>query len=315
MIKVRLTHDRDEFSRLWLGGRPEESFFDLWPVRECFGRHFNRESVFSVAEREGKLCGVLPLSWIEEKNQFGFFPGETWRGQTWLERNRIIAEDSSSLTALLESSPRPLHLRYLSARDAWALPVDEINYSLRPEDFGRSFERYMGLFSGGSQKRITREISGLEASGVSFRYDTLSDLDIMFELNRTVFGALSYFHDPRFARSFGDLAAWLHDSGMLRVTTVLIGGRAAAVDMAALWRGTVTILAGGADRTFPGVSKIINFHHIKRACAEKHTLDFMCGDFGWKRRFHLTATPLRKLRVPSAGRAATVEESVCEYAV
>ena len=85
---------------------------------------------------------------------------------------------------------------------------------------------------------------------------------------------------------------------MLRITTLLLGGRIAAVDAGAVWNGQYTVLAGGTNGDFPGVAKMINFHHIGWACAERlEVVDFLCGDFGWKRRFHLQSCLLFKIHV------------------
>ncbi len=68
--------------------------------------------------------------------------------------------------------------------------------------------------------------------------------------------------------------------------------------MGAVWNNTYTVLAGGTHRDFRGVAKLINFHHLDWACENRlDSVDFLCGDFGWKRRFHLTARPLYKIRL------------------
>ena len=44
---------------------------------------------------------------------------------------------------------------------------------------------------------------------------------------------------------------------------------------------------------FPSVAKLINLHHMQRACRERlNLIDFLCGDFSWKKKFHLTENPL-----------------------
>jgi CelD/BcsL family acetyltransferase involved in cellulose biosynthesis len=81
--------------------------------------------------------------------------------------------------------------------------------------------------------------------------------------------------------------------GWLTVTTVLIGGKVAAVDVGCLREGVHLVLAGGTSGDFPGVAKLINLHHIETACAERYEeVDFLCGDFTWKKIFHLTPRPL-----------------------
>ena len=120
-------------------------------------------------------------------------------------------------------------------------------------------------------------------------------------MNQEAYKDFSYFNDARFLGAFEALAAWLYDNGHLRVTTVHIGGSIAAVDMGALWGSSYTVLAGGTSPEFPGVAKLMNFHHLEYACRTRlETVDFLCGDFGWKQRFHLTPRPLYEIRIPHA---------------
>jgi CelD/BcsL family acetyltransferase involved in cellulose biosynthesis len=66
--------------------------------------------------------------------------------------------------------------------------------------------------------------------------------------------------------------------------------------MGAIWNNTYTVLAGGTDVEFPGVAKLINLHHIQWACRQRLAcVDFLCGDFNWKSRFHLVPRPLYEL--------------------
>jgi CelD/BcsL family acetyltransferase involved in cellulose biosynthesis len=76
----------------------------------------------------------------------------------------------------------------------------------------------------------------------------------------------------------------------------MVGGRIAAVDMGAIWKNSYTLLAGGTHPEFPGIAKLINLHHMEWSCSQKFdTVDFLCGNFNWKERFHLTPRPLYEL--------------------
>jgi len=123
MSKVRLVSDKDECEKLWKNTMPRETIWDLWEVRKCFDRNFDVPSLFVVSENRGKPTGLLPLSWIEENDCYGCFPGETWAGKTWIEQNRIFARDEQTRNQLLESCPHTFQLRYL--RDE-ALGTDKI---------------------------------------------------------------------------------------------------------------------------------------------------------------------------------------------
>ncbi len=302
-MRIRISEDLEECRRLWTVN-PPACLFDMWTVREAFAHSFHREPYFIVAEQGGAVSGLLPLSWIEENQCFGYFPGETWRGKTWLEQNKLWATGHETVQALLEAVPDAAHLRYMTS-EPWhssetALCEDEEGYLFYPGRYGYDSQRYWQEFSGKSRKQLAREMAALAARGVSVRYDHLPDADVMFRMNLESFWEYSYFLDPRFLGAFESLISRLHQSGMLRITTVLIGGKIAAVDVGALWNNTFTVLAGATHRDFPGVAKLINFHHLDRACEKRFdSVDFLCGDFGWKKRFHLAARPLYEIRLPA----------------
>ena len=239
---------------------------------------------------------MLPLSWIEEKQCYGYFPGETWLGKTWLEQNRIVAEDAEMVRNLLDRCPGKLHLRYLLPLEPPPddnYDVDEIGYLLKPPDYDYDIEKYYREFSHKSIKRIKKEVAGLENSGLSYRYDDLADFEHLVQLNISIFGQKSYYYDQRFQNGFRSLMHYLHDNGWLRITTILAGDKVAAVDMGCLYREHYTLLAGGTNGDYPGVAKMINLHHMQRACREKmKQVDFLCGNFSWKQMFHLSPRPL-----------------------
>jgi hypothetical protein len=309
MIDVRVCSDLAEVHRLWQRYWPRKCLFDLWPVRACFQRHFQHTPHVLVAERNGTLRGLLALSWIDEEQYFGHFPGELWHGKTWLEQNRILADGPAAFEALWEAVPDMALMRYLHPDgylpEEASVTVDEIGYLFQPPRYGYDFSAYMAEFSGRTRKKMRCEIDRLHSRGVSYRYNRLADVDRLFRLNVEAFGENSYFSDPRFLNAFEDLVIWLHSQDMLRVTTVLVGGEMAAVDIGSVWNGVYTVVAGGACGDFPGVAKLINFHHLEWACGQRlREVDFLCGEFNWKNRFHLTSRPLyqmvKRAAVPSA---------------
>lgn len=297
MLEVRVCESLEEGRRLWWQNWPTENIFDLWAVRACFQEVFNHRPCFLVAEQNGKIQGLMTLSWIEEEQCFGHFPGETWQGKTWLEQNRILARDSKVFRELVNHIPGSASIRYLTRESIKlnneATVVDEIGYLFFPKQYGYSFQVYLQQFSGKSRKKLGRELAHLEALGLSYRYNRLEDIQYLFRMNKETFGKKSYFSDPRFLKSFEKLVVWLQAKGLLKVTTVILGGKVAAVDIGAVWGSSYTVLAGGTHTDFPGVAKLINFHHLKWACHQRmEVVDFLCGDFGWKERFHLKPRPL-----------------------
>ena len=296
MCRLRTVTDVDACQELWQRHMPREGLTDLWEVRACFHRHYQRPLRFLVAEEGNETVGFLPLSWMAEVSRYGYFPGEAWHGRTWLEQNRIPGADDRVLSALLGQSNPGWHIRYLlplasCSREGYA--VDEVGYLFLPPQYDYDITNYFEAFSHRSAKRLRRELDGFERGNLAVRYDCLDDFGLLVALNLDRFGADSYFHDSRFLRSFRSLMHLLNDRGWLRLTTVIVGGEVAAVDMGCVYGGTYTLLAGGTNGRHPGVAKFINVLHMRRSCEDRFDcVDFLCGDFSWKTRFHLTPRPL-----------------------
>jgi len=291
-----MVSDLAECRQIWQQVMPTESIADLWEVRDCFQRHFRHRPNFIIAEDSRGICGLLPLSWIEESLCYGYFPGEIWHGKTWLEKNRIFFRADTQPSDLLAYCPPPYYLRYLLPPADGCDPemeIDEIGYLFLPQQYNFEMQNYFREFSHKSIKQILREVAAIEQLGVSYRYNESSDFDLMVAMNISRFGADSYFHDPRFRESFRSLVNFLKTNGWLRFTTVLINGEPAAVDMGCLYRNVYTVMAGGTSNRFRGVAKLINLHHMQWACQQRlQQVDFLCGDFHWKKLFHLTPRPL-----------------------
>lgn len=299
MSQIRVLTDPAECRRVWEEAVPPETIYDLWEVRECFHRQFNRPLHFIVAEDGDRVTGLLPLAWIEESRCYGYFPGETWQGKTWLEQNRIVASSRRMLDSLLarvNGHGSDVYLRYLvpsAAVEPDDVAIDERGYLFHPPEVDYSMENYFRLFSHKSIKRILREVAAMEARGVEYRYDVLKDIELMIEFNVQRYGDSSYFSDRRFADGVRELARLLREHRWLRVTTLLVQGTPTAVDMGSVYNGAYTLLAGGTNADFPGVAKVINLHHMRWACEQKlNQVDFLCGEFSWKPMFHLTPRPL-----------------------
>jgi len=296
-VQIRIVDDYGSCARLWAALGPPISLFDLWGIRDCFHRSYRRPIAFVVAEERGRLEGLLPVSWIEESAAWGFFPGETYHGRTWLEGNRLLSSDRDVLCKMVDALDGPVRLRYVERHSfpsgLEGITEDEIGYLFFPAAYSYSFDEYLAQFPKKSLKGIIQDVRRLEARDVRYRYDEPEDVEKLLEMNLSSFGENSYFHDSRFREGFRAVAAWLRDRGVLSVTTALIEGRIAAIDVGAVWNRNCTLLAGGVSAEFPGIAKLINFHHLRRACRHRYrSVDFLCGDFGWKDRFRLTRCPL-----------------------
>ena len=64
MDSVHIIQDFDECAELWQLLVPRLTLTDLWEIRLCFHRHFNRPLHFLISETKNGIHGFLPLSWI-----------------------------------------------------------------------------------------------------------------------------------------------------------------------------------------------------------------------------------------------------------
>ena len=315
MGTIRVCDDIGECTGVWERVVPQRGLFDLWDVRACFQRHYGHRPHFLVAEGPAGPRGLLPLSYLEESDSYGYFPGETWSGKTWLEQNALYADTPETCHELLEACPSETLLRYLVPETLQTFPdtdLDEIGYLFYPARYGYEMENYWQEFSGKSRKKLQREIDEICAPGLSVRENCFDDVQTLLDMNLRAFGERSYFLDERFRGGFLALMALLHERGWLRVTTVLLGGEVAAVDVGGVYNNAYTVLAGGTDGRFQGVAKVINLQHLAWACRQRvESVDFLCGSFGWKDRFHLTPRPLYQIKV-AAGQLCRQAHAVAE---
>lgn len=317
MLDIHSETNVDECRRLWEQFIPPHHLTDLWDVRTCFHRYFNRKLLFVVAKEAGRTVGFIPLSWIPENNYYGYFPGEVWGGKTWLEQNRLMARDKDVLAGMLDWLNRQkiqFHLRYLLS-DPHLPPdlsvVDEIGYLFCPPPLRYDIDKYFGLFSRKSEKAIRREVGRFYERDLTVRLDEFADFDLMVRMNVERFGTYSYFAEERFTASFRQLACFLREKGWLKITAFIIEGTPAAVDMGAVYNGVYTLLAGGTHAGYPGIAKVINLHHMKKSCEERYReADFLCGDFSWKKIFHLSPRPLYLISNITEGHHVKSQESV-----
>lgn len=312
--------DIEECKRLWEGLIRPKNVSDLWEFRLCFQRNFNCLPSFLLLEDGKGIAGMIPLSYLKEEEMFVFFPGETWRGKTWLERTPIYLRDRGSLPDILALCPEKSHLRYMKVPEELIFPlldVDETGYVLYPPTLGFDIALYRMRFSNRKFKHILKTVGSLMDADGSFRFNRLEDFDLLVDMNIQNFGSDSYLYDYRFRESFRDIMHFLHRGGWLRMVSLQINGKTAAVDIGALYQGTYTVFLGGADREVPGIAKAINMQHIEFACNERISkVDFLCGDFHWKKLWHLDPEPLYRFVSPAlssedAGRPGTTNTSVC----
>ena len=309
MATRRFVTDLETCRQLWNTFIPTSVVSDMWEFRMCFHRHFGHQPCFMILEDAEGISGMMPLSYIDCGDTIGFFPGEIWNEKTWLERTSFYVRDRGILDELLYNCPEGTYLRYMEAPQepcSHLLALDEVGYVLYPSQLDFNLESYSKRFSNKKFKGIIKVIDSITERGSRFYLNRLEDFDILVNMSIQNFGENSYLNDYRFRKSFQDIILFLHNKGWLRMISLEIMGKTVAVDIGSLYNGVYTIYLGGASRDLPGVAKVMNMYHIEYALQNRiFKVDFLCGDFHWKKLWHLNPEPLYKFVAP-----ALVEEYI-----
>jgi len=302
MAKTRFVTDLESCRALWKALIKPKNVFDLWSFRSCFQKHFRSRPSFLVLEDNRGIVGMVPICYAEEQDMFLFFPGEVWKGKTWIERTAIHLRDDHRLSNLFNACPERTYLRYIDLPNGHVpetLSVDEIGYVLYPERLHFEMSHYRERFSGKKIKSLMKTIESLVCQNSTFHMNRLEDFDLLVNMSLNRFGPDSYLWDERFRDGFREVMLFLYRRGLLRMVSLEIRGKTVAIDLGALWNNVYTVFLGGTDPETPGVAKVMNMHHIEFAFQQGLSkIDFLCGDFHWKKLWHLDEEPLYKFVSP-----------------
>ncbi|MBN1930477.1 MAG: GNAT family N-acetyltransferase [Desulfobacterales bacterium] len=302
MLKKKYIRDPSSCRELWKKLLKPIKNSDSWEFRNCFQKHYKNPLCFMLLEDNQGIQAMLPLSYLESKDQYVFFPGETWNYKTWLERTPFYCRNPQTIMNVFSECPENTYLRYIRSPETFEtqnLEVDEIAYGLHPGRMAFDISIYFNRFTTKRLKEIKKEIAKLTGSKAVYKINRLEDFDQMIEWNLERYHTNSYFFDARFRESFRELMYLLFSKGRLRMVSLIINGKTAAVDIGAVYKSTFTIYAGGTNPIFPGAAKVINMYHIESAFYHKFSnVDFLCGDFNWKKFWHLDSEPLFKFVNP-----------------
>ncbi|HJX35027.1 MAG TPA: GNAT family N-acetyltransferase [Desulfatiglandales bacterium] len=303
MAVRRFVTDLETCRQLWNAFLPVSVVSDMWEFRMCFHRQYGHRPYFMILEDAEGVSGMMPLSCIDSSNKISFFPGEIWNEKTWLERTPFYVRDRGIIDELFYSCPEGTYLRYMEPLQepySHLQVLDEIGYVLYPSQLDFKLEAYFGRFSHKKYKSIVKVTDSIKEQGSRFYVNRLEDFDTLVRMSIESFGENSYLHDRRFRDSWKDVIHFLHKNGWLRMISLEIMGKTAAVDIGSLYKGVYTVYLGGASRDLPGVAKVMNMYHIEYAFINRLLkMDFLCGDFHWKKLFHLTPEPLYKFVSPA----------------
>ncbi len=290
--------DISECEKLWKTFSANKKISDMWEFKFCFHKYFNNLPHFIVHKKNGKVVGMLPLSYDDEQKLFKFFPGD----DDWIEKNSIFLHKKRSLKELIKMCPENTKLTGIDEIPLYKkmFQDDDCTYSLYPEEFGFKIDNYYKLFKRRHVANILRDIRKLDDKGVIIirnpkNYKKMYKL--MKKWTYKSFGKKSYFYDKRFDKAFSDVLDLFMKKDIMYMTLIKVDGELAAVDFGCVYGNTMTVFAGGVNPKFrnKGIAKYINMEHIKYGFEFKlDKIEFLAFNFNWKEMWHLKKEKLFK---------------------
>lgn len=281
-------HTLNRCHDLWEMFSPKNSVFDTWDFRYSFWLGYQHRPHFIVLSEGNEIVGMLPL-WYESDKEKYF-----WFGSWWQEDNTFFVKDSKYIRHLLSLSPTPLHINAITSDSiAGSCGIlnfweDDPKFILRLQGM-RSAEDFLITLNSKKRYNIRRDCKLIESQHPEVIFDRFDDFDNLIELSKRRFaqkGEETDWEDPRRIKTFREVIrrGLLKDMYTVRMITVVIKGKIAAVDLITMCNGTYAPLKCGYDvRCFPGIGNFVNVLEINDAIRlGMEKIDFLEVNYGWK---------------------------------
>lgn len=287
-LQVGVVSQIDECHQLWKRFSPHLTLFDTWDFRLAFWKAYHHTPYFIVLKKDLEEFSFLPLWYEEDEKRY------TWFGSTWQEENKFFVKDPLFIPLLLAICPSPALLNAISTElPLWVEKViklkrDDPKYILSLNVI-RSADDYLATLKKKKRYNLKRDRRIIEAQNPRIIFDGFSDFETLVNLSIKRFqekGEDTDWEDSRRIETFRQVIK-LGQRGCaykVRMLTVVIGNKAAAVDLIALFNGCYYPLKCGYDvKNFPGIGNYVNLLEIEDAISlGMKKMDFLEIGYGWK---------------------------------
>lgn len=296
-LQVEVVGEINECQKLWEAFSPQITLFDTWDFRMAFFEGYRPPPHFLVLKNGSENLALLPLAYEKDKKRY------TWFGSTWQEENKFLVKDPLFIPLLLAVCPSPVILNAISTElPLWAekvikLKPDEPKYILKLKEI-KSVDDYFGTLKKKKRYNLKRDRKIIQAQNPQIIFDQFDDFETLVALSIKRFeqkGEDTDWEDPQRIKTFRRVIqrGRLGKSYQIRMISVKIGKKTAAVDLVALYQGCYYPLKCGYDvQNFPGIGNFVNLLEIDDAVRlGMNKMDFLEIGYGWKEKW-FEAVPL-----------------------
>lgn len=290
-LQIEIVSDINRCFSLWQQFSQPQNLFDTWEFRYAFWKAYQYKLHFILLKTQKENVALLPLWYEPDEKRY------TWFGSVWQEENNFFVKNPVLVPLILNICPSPLFLNAISIES-----YNKINnfMDLKPDDpkYVLDLKKYTDVdsFLGNLKKKrrynLRRDKRIIESQNPRILIDNFVDYTTLIELCIKRFaekGEDTDWDDPRRIAAFKQVIELgkMGKSYAVRMITVIIKNRVAAVDLIATYNGCYYPLKCGYDvRRFPGIGNFMNLYEIDDALKlAMNKMDFLEVDYGWKNKW------------------------------
>lgn len=298
-LQVKVFSQINDCQRLWREFSPNTTLFDTWNFRLAFWKGYHHTPYFLVLKSGSDNLALLPLWYEADKRKYA------WFGSAWQEENKFFVKDPSFIPLLLAVSPFPINLNAISTKlPLWItkmikLKPDDPKYILKLNTIN-SADDYLATLKKKKRYNFKRDRRIIKTQNPKIILNNFSNFDILVNLSIKRFegkGEDADWKDQRRVETFRQVikSGQGNNDYKIRMITVIIGNKVAAVDLIVLFNDCYYPLKCGYDiKNFPGIGNFVNLLEIDDAVSlGMKKMDFLEISYGWKEKWFETV-PLLK---------------------
>ncbi|MBI4812006.1 GNAT family N-acetyltransferase [Candidatus Falkowbacteria bacterium] len=290
-LEFKIITDLSEAKKIWNELTPDETIYDNWDFRHCFYKFFNYPLRFYAGYLNGELIGLLPLQYNSDEKWLEFF------AEDFMEDNRVFlkTEFEHYLPSFFEQIEKRARIFYIRGEDDFTknLPIEEYKYILNLDGLKNRNDFINRNFQSRALKNMKREISVIEKNKIEVIENSENDLELLFELNKKIFGEESTFNILYWEETFRDIFKNFN----AHLLSIAVNGEKLAVSFSILYKNIYYFYSVASDnKKIPNLGKYLVLKNIDKAIElGAKIIDTGIGD-GWKERWHLDKIPQYKFK-------------------
>ncbi len=286
--KINCVTDFEKAKELWEQFSPDQEIYDNWNFRYIFYKYYNYPLHFYTASINNEVVGLLPLQYNTDEKYLQFLGGG------FMEYNKVFISSlhEQCISLLYQAIDKKANLECIVSDDAKKIDATLMDYTYRSKIIElKSADEFLSRqFIRRDYKRIKKKISKVELLNISIKKNDQSNLELLFDLNKKVFGSESSFHLPHRCDIYRDIFRSNFDGNIFAYE---IDGNIEGVSFFVLYNGICYSFNAGVNKEkFPDLGKYITYTKIQYAIEKGITFyDVMLGDLGWKETWNFARTP------------------------